>query len=41
MAALARDSFYENQTRFGIGYAFFPNSRDQHYWVFISAPPEE
>lgn len=38
---LARNPFYENQTRYGVGYVYVPNSRYKHYWTFISAPPEE
>ena len=37
---LARSPFYQEQTRYGIGYAHVPNSQLTHYWVFLSAPPE-
>jgi len=37
---LARSAFYQEQTRYGIGYANVPNSEFKHYWVFLSAPPE-
>jgi uncharacterized protein YkwD len=37
---LAEDSFWADQTSYGIGYAYVPNSTYKHYWVFISAPPE-
>ena len=38
---LAETSFWAKQTSYGIGYAYVPNSTYRHYWVFISAPPEE
>lgn len=37
---LGHSDFYRNQTQFGAGYAFVPHSLYKHYWVFISAPPE-
>ncbi|MCB9421504.1 MAG: hypothetical protein H6667_16995 [Ardenticatenaceae bacterium] len=37
---LAEDPFWAAQTNYGIGYAYVPGSTYQHYWVFISAPPE-
>jgi hypothetical protein len=37
---LAESSFWAAQTNYGIGYAYVPGSTDRHYWVFISAPPE-
>ncbi len=36
---LAEDSFYREQTTFGIGHYYSPGSRYQHYWVIITAPP--
>lgn len=38
---LAENAFWADQTNYGIGYAYVPNSPYRHYWVFISAPPEE
>jgi len=38
---LGEIDFYAEQTNYGIGYAFVPGSKYGHYWVFISAPPEE
>ena len=38
---LGQEEFWADQTNFGIGYAYVPNSTYRHYWVFISAPPEE
>jgi uncharacterized protein YkwD len=38
---LAEDPFWADQTHYGIGYAYVSNSPYKHYWVFISAPPEE
>ncbi len=37
---LAESSFWAEQTNYGIGYYYDPHSPYQHYWVFISAPPE-
>lgn len=37
---LALSQFYQDQTRFGIGYAQVPNSPFVHYWVLLTAPPE-
>lgn len=37
---LAESSFWADQTNYGIGYYYDANSPYQHYWVFISAPPE-
>lgn len=37
---LGLDDFYWVQTNYGIGYAHVPGSRKEHYYVFISAPPE-
>lgn len=36
---LADGSFYEGQTRYGVGYAKSARSRYKHYYVFLSAPP--
>ena len=36
---LASESFYREQTRFGVGYARSAGSRYKNYYVFISAPP--
>ena len=36
---LALDPFYQNQTSYGVGYAYSANSTYQHYWVIITAPP--
>lgn len=38
---LALNPFFEIQTRFGVARASVPGSQYGHYWVFISAPPEE
>lgn len=38
---LAEASFWEAQTAYGIGYYYDPTSTYHHYWVFITAPPEE
>ncbi|MCP5094109.1 MAG: hypothetical protein GY943_01005 [Chloroflexi bacterium] len=37
---LAGSSFWQSQTNIGIGYYYDPASPYQHYWVFLSAPPE-
>ena len=37
---LALGTFYRLQTNYGIGYANVPGSTHQHYWAFVSAPPE-
>ena len=37
---LGESSFWADQTAFGIGYYYDPTSTYHHYWVFISAPPE-
>jgi len=37
---LGEDPFWAAQTNYGIGYAFVQNSPFEHYWVFISAPPQ-
>lgn len=36
---LAEDSFYRDQTTFGIGHYYSAGSRYKHYWVVITAPP--
>lgn len=36
---LGVDSFFAEQTQYGIGYAYNPNSPYQHYWVVITAKP--
>jgi hypothetical protein len=36
---LAEESFYAEQTRYGVGYASVPGSPYTRYYVFISAPP--
>jgi uncharacterized protein YkwD len=38
---LAEATFWAEQTNFGVGYAYVPGSTYTHYWVFISAHPEE
>jgi uncharacterized protein YkwD len=38
---LGLKDFWAAQTNYGIGYAYVPGSTYKHYWVFISAPPEE
>ena len=38
---LALKPFYGSQTRFGVGFAYVSDSPYKHYWVFLSAPPEE
>ena len=36
---LAIDPFYQNQTSYGVGYAYSAHSTYHHYWVIITAPP--
>jgi uncharacterized protein YkwD len=36
---LATDSFYRNQTSYGIGHYYDSSSQYKHYWVVITAPP--
>ncbi len=36
---LAIDSFYQNQTSYGVGYAYSAGSTYKHYWVILTAPP--
>lgn len=38
---LGTHSFYAAQTQVGIGYAYLPGSRYGHYWVVLSAPPQD
>ena len=38
---LAESAFWQSQTNYGIGYYYDPASPYRHYWVFLSAPPEE
>ena len=37
---LAESDFWAEQTNYGIGYYYDATSPYQHYWVFLSAPPE-
>lgn len=37
---LALNPFYREQTRYGLGYHYDPNSPFRHYWVLVTAPPE-
>jgi len=37
---LALNSFYANQTKVGVGYAFNNDDTYKHYWVVITAPPQ-
>ena len=36
---LAQIPFYQNQTSYGVGYAYSATSTYKHYWVVITAPP--
>lgn len=36
---LAQTAFYQDQTSYGVGYAYSANSTYHHYWVIITAPP--
>ncbi len=36
---LALAPFYENQTSYGVGYAYSATSTYKHYWVILTAPP--
>lgn len=38
---LGEGDFWSGQTNYGIGYVYVPGSTYGHYWVFISAHPEE
>ncbi len=38
---LGESLFFLDQTHFGVGYAHIPGSDHEHYFVFISAPPNE
>ena len=37
---LGLEPFWASQTYYGIGYAYMPGSDFGHYWVFITAPPQ-
>jgi uncharacterized protein YkwD len=37
---LALNPFYQDQTRYGLGYHYDPNAPFCHYWVLVTAPPE-
>jgi uncharacterized protein YkwD len=41
MHVLGEAAFWREQTNYGIGHYYDPNSGYGHYWVFLSAPPEE
>lgn len=36
---LGTDVFYQNQTSYGVGYAYSAGSTYRHYWVILTAPP--
>ncbi len=36
---LAQEPFFKDQTSYGIGHYYDPNSTYWHYWVIITAPP--
>ena len=38
---LAESSFWQSQTNYGVGYYYDASSPYKHYWVFLSAPPQE
>lgn len=38
---LGLSEFTRKETNGAVGYAYVPNSPYGHYWVFLSAPPEE
>lgn len=38
---LALNQFYADQTQYGIGYHSEPGSKYGHYWVLVTAPPEQ
>lgn len=38
---LGATDFFAQQTNVGVGYAHNSNSTYQHYWVIVTAPPEE
>ena len=38
---LAQDSFYRDQTSYGIGHYYDASSPYRHYWVIITAPPSD
>jgi uncharacterized protein YkwD len=37
---LGTEPFYAEQAAYGVGYYYDPTSHYQHYWVFLSAPPD-
>lgn len=38
---LGLNDFYAGQTNFGVGYAYVPESKMDHFWCFLSAHPED
>ena len=36
---LALEPFYQDQTSYGVGYAYSATSTYKHYWVILTAPP--
>ena len=38
---LGKNDFWAEQTNYGMGYVYVEGSPYGHYWVFITAPPEE
>ena len=38
---LALAPFYQDQTRYGVGYHHDSTSKYRHYWVLLTAPPEQ
>jgi uncharacterized protein YkwD len=38
---LGENDFWAEQTNYGMGYVYIEGSPYGHYWVFITAPPEE
>ncbi len=36
---LGTDVFYQNQTSYGVGYAYSASSTYRHYWAILTAPP--
>jgi uncharacterized protein YkwD len=38
---LGQNDFWAEQTNYGMGHVYIEGSPYGHYWVFISAPPEE
>ena len=37
---LAEEPFFTEQTEYGIGYYYDPNSYYHHYWVILTALPD-